>query len=149
MNTGPMAFMRGLTFPGGQQPIIKGGGVYLTQLSFERGSALLLAAAALIAPAFTRFLPPERAARLGEWVARLTLSYLCDPSERVQLDDPARAKAVVEALRADGVLVGRTGPLDDVLKIRPPLVFGEKHVAVLVAALDRALAATATAAARA
>jgi len=24
-----MAFMRGLTFPGGQQPIIKGGGVYL------------------------------------------------------------------------------------------------------------------------
>jgi ribosomal-protein-alanine N-acetyltransferase len=25
----PMAFMRGLTFPGGQQPIIKGSGVYL------------------------------------------------------------------------------------------------------------------------
>ncbi|HUJ03049.1 MAG TPA: GNAT family protein [Rhizomicrobium sp.] len=29
MNTGPMAFMRGLTFPGGQQPIIRGNGVYL------------------------------------------------------------------------------------------------------------------------
>jgi [ribosomal protein S5]-alanine N-acetyltransferase len=29
MNTGPMAFMRGLTFPGGQQPVIKGDGVYL------------------------------------------------------------------------------------------------------------------------
>ena len=29
MNTGPMAFMRGLTFPGGQQPIIRAGGVYL------------------------------------------------------------------------------------------------------------------------
>jgi len=29
MNTGPMAFMRGLTFPGGQQPIIRGDGVYL------------------------------------------------------------------------------------------------------------------------
>jgi len=29
MNSGPMAFMRGLTFPGGQQPVIKGGGVYL------------------------------------------------------------------------------------------------------------------------
>ena len=29
MNTGPMAFMRGLTFPGGQQPVIKGGGVHL------------------------------------------------------------------------------------------------------------------------
>jgi ribosomal-protein-alanine N-acetyltransferase len=29
MNEGPMAFMRGLTFPGGQQPIIKGDDVYL------------------------------------------------------------------------------------------------------------------------
>ena len=29
MNTGPMAFMRGLTFPGGQQPVIKGDGIYL------------------------------------------------------------------------------------------------------------------------
>lgn len=29
MNTGPMAFMRGLTFPGGQQPVIRGKDVYL------------------------------------------------------------------------------------------------------------------------
>ncbi len=29
MNAGPMAFMRGLTFPGGQQPIINGNRVYL------------------------------------------------------------------------------------------------------------------------
>ena len=29
MNTGPMAFMRGLTFPGGQQPVLRGDGVYL------------------------------------------------------------------------------------------------------------------------
>lgn len=29
MNAGPMAFMRGLTFPGGQQPVIRGDGIYL------------------------------------------------------------------------------------------------------------------------
>jgi ribosomal-protein-alanine N-acetyltransferase len=29
MNSGPMAFMRGLTFPGGQQPVIRGENVYL------------------------------------------------------------------------------------------------------------------------
>ena len=29
MTTGAMAFMRGLTFPGGQQPVIRGSGVYL------------------------------------------------------------------------------------------------------------------------
>ena len=29
MTTGAMAFMRGLTFPGGQQPVIRGEGIYL------------------------------------------------------------------------------------------------------------------------
>jgi ribosomal-protein-alanine N-acetyltransferase len=29
VKTGPIAFMRGLTFPGGQQPVIRGKGVYL------------------------------------------------------------------------------------------------------------------------
>ena len=29
VKTGPIAFMRGLTFPGGQQPVIRGQGVYL------------------------------------------------------------------------------------------------------------------------
>ncbi|HEV7641989.1 MAG TPA: aminotransferase class III-fold pyridoxal phosphate-dependent enzyme, partial [Gaiellaceae bacterium] len=60
----------------------------------------------------------------------------------VQLDDPARAKAVVNAMRERGVLIGRTGPREDVLKIRPPLVFDEEHVDVLVAALDASLAGT-------
>jgi hypothetical protein len=27
--TRPIAFMRGLTFPGGQQPVIRGQGIYL------------------------------------------------------------------------------------------------------------------------
>jgi 4-aminobutyrate aminotransferase-like enzyme len=60
----------------------------------------------------------------------------------VQLDDPARAKAVVNAMRERGVLIGRTGPHEDALKIRPPLVFGDEHVDVLIAALDASLAAT-------
>jgi 4-aminobutyrate aminotransferase-like enzyme len=58
----------------------------------------------------------------------------------IQLDDPERASAVVDAMREAGVLIGRTGPRGDVLKIRPPLVFGDEHVEVLVAALDVALA---------
>ena len=58
----------------------------------------------------------------------------------VELDDPGRANAVVNAMRDSGVLIGRTGPRDDVLKIRPPLVFGAEHTDLLVAALDAALA---------
>jgi 4-aminobutyrate aminotransferase-like enzyme/Ser/Thr protein kinase RdoA (MazF antagonist) len=57
----------------------------------------------------------------------------------VQLDAPERAAAVVDALRRRGVLIGRTGPRDDVLKIRPPLVFDDEHVELLVGALESAL----------
>jgi 4-aminobutyrate aminotransferase-like enzyme/Ser/Thr protein kinase RdoA (MazF antagonist) len=59
----------------------------------------------------------------------------------VELDDPARAGRVVDAMRDAGVLVGRTGPRDNVLKIRPPLVFGEEHLDVLIGVLDAALSA--------
>ena len=58
----------------------------------------------------------------------------------VELDDPDRTNAVMGAMRNAGVLIGRTGPRNDVLKIRPPLVFGTEHADVLVAALDAALA---------
>jgi 4-aminobutyrate aminotransferase-like enzyme len=59
----------------------------------------------------------------------------------VQLDDPVRAKKVVNGMRERGVLIGRTGPMDDVLKIRPPLVFDEANADMLVSRLDDALAA--------
>jgi len=74
------------------------------QLAFDRGSAALRGAAVLIAPAFTRFLEPSRAERLGEWVARLTLSYLLNPSEQMRLDDRARVRELV----VDFVLPGVT-----------------------------------------
>jgi 4-aminobutyrate aminotransferase-like enzyme/Ser/Thr protein kinase RdoA (MazF antagonist) len=57
----------------------------------------------------------------------------------VELDEPQRARAVVDRLRREGVLIGRTGPRDETLKIRPPLVFDESHVSVLLDALERSL----------
>jgi 4-aminobutyrate aminotransferase-like enzyme len=57
----------------------------------------------------------------------------------VQLESAELARRVVDAVRVDGVLISRTGKADDVLKIRPPLVFGDEHADLLVAALDRAL----------
>jgi 4-aminobutyrate aminotransferase-like enzyme len=49
------------------------------------------------------------------------------------------AADVVEALRDRGVLVGRAGPADNVLKIRPPLVFRCEHADLLVERLDEVL----------
>ena len=57
-----------------------------------------------VAPAFARFIPTERAERLGEWVARITLSYLCNPIDQGHLDEPAFVRELV----ADFVLPGFT-----------------------------------------
>jgi AcrR family transcriptional regulator len=74
------------------------------QLSFERGSEVLRTSARLIAPALTRFVGPEPALRLGEWITRLTLSYLCNPSDHLQLDDPAQVHALVVDFVLPGVV---------------------------------------------
>ena len=57
--------------------------------------------------------------------------------------EPARAEAgaVLNDLRERGVLIGVTGPAENVLKIRPPLVFGRAEADLLVTTLDEALSA--------
>jgi 4-aminobutyrate aminotransferase-like enzyme/Ser/Thr protein kinase RdoA (MazF antagonist) len=50
------------------------------------------------------------------------------------------AKRIVEELRADGILLSIDGPLRNVLKIKPPLVLGERDVDRAVDGLDRILA---------
>jgi len=61
-----------------------------------------------------------------------------DPSTREPA--PAEADAVVNELRERGVLIGVTGPAENVLKIRPPLVFGRAEADLLVGTLHEALA---------
>jgi len=61
--------------------------------------------------------------------------------DRASREPAANAAARVrEDLRKIGVLVGTTGPFDNVIKIRPPLVFQPEHAALLLDALDRSLA---------
>jgi 4-aminobutyrate aminotransferase-like enzyme/Ser/Thr protein kinase RdoA (MazF antagonist) len=50
------------------------------------------------------------------------------------------AEHVVDAMRGNGILIGRTGRRGNVLKIRPPLVFGNQHADMVGAALVSALA---------
>jgi 4-aminobutyrate aminotransferase-like enzyme/Ser/Thr protein kinase RdoA (MazF antagonist) len=57
----------------------------------------------------------------------------------VQLSSGGLASLVVDELREEGILVGRTGAKGDVLKVRPPLVFADEHAELVVAALDRVL----------
>jgi 4-aminobutyrate aminotransferase-like enzyme len=50
-----------------------------------------------------------------------------------------RTRAVRDRMRHHGVLVGTTGRAGDVLKIRPPLAFDERHVPAFLAAFEAAL----------
>jgi 4-aminobutyrate aminotransferase-like enzyme len=53
--------------------------------------------------------------------------------------DPVRARGIVNALRQRGVLIGQTGPLGDILKIRPPLVVTAEQLDLVVAELRAVL----------
>jgi 4-aminobutyrate aminotransferase-like enzyme len=56
--------------------------------------------------------------------------------------EPASTEAsrLLDLMRDEGVLIGCSGPLKNVLKIRPPLVFKRNHADILLGALDRSLA---------
>ena len=91
---------------------------------------------------------PERAAAVGERlrgaIEALGKSDVVAVRGRgllagVQLASGDLARRVSDGLRAEGILVGRTGRDGDVLKIRPPLVFTDEHAELLVEALDRIL----------
>jgi 4-aminobutyrate aminotransferase-like enzyme len=91
---------------------------------------------------------PERAAGVGERL-RAAIVGLGKPDvldvrgigllAGVQLSNGELAARVADELREQGVLVGLTGRNEDVLKIRPPLVFADEHAELLVSALDRIL----------
>lgn len=53
--------------------------------------------------------------------------------------DAALAQRVMNRMRNEGVLIGVTGQGENVLKIRPPLVFGDKERALLLETLERVL----------
>jgi 4-aminobutyrate aminotransferase-like enzyme/Ser/Thr protein kinase RdoA (MazF antagonist) len=57
----------------------------------------------------------------------------------VELASAEQAERVVNQLRDEGILIGCTGRDDNVLKIRPPLVFADKHADQLVSALREVL----------
>jgi 4-aminobutyrate aminotransferase-like enzyme/Ser/Thr protein kinase RdoA (MazF antagonist) len=92
---------------------------------------------------------PERAAEAGEHL-RTAIESLDKANvvevrgsgllAGVELASGELAAHVADELREQGVLVGLTGKRGDVLKIRPPLVFADEHVELLVAALARILA---------
>jgi 4-aminobutyrate aminotransferase-like enzyme len=55
--------------------------------------------------------------------------------------EPATEQAdyVINRLRDYGILISTDGPLENVLKLKPPIVFSEKNADQVVAVLDKVL----------
>lgn len=70
----------------------------LPHIAFERSAAVLDAGADLVAAALAPHLAGYDAHRFGEWVTRMTVSYLLSPSEHVSFADPASVRRLVEDL---------------------------------------------------
>ena len=76
--------------------------VLLPHLAFAGADRVLQAGALVIAPALEPFLPAAESARSGEWLARMILSYVCSPTDTVDLADPISVRRLV----ADFVVPG-------------------------------------------
>jgi 4-aminobutyrate aminotransferase-like enzyme len=55
----------------------------------------------------------------------------------IELENTATAEGLVNDVREDEILIGRTGRDENVLKIRPPLVFGSDHADVVTERLRK------------
>jgi 4-aminobutyrate aminotransferase-like enzyme len=121
------------------------------------GSPVVCAAASAVLDVLEDRRLPERAVRVGEYLrARVTelagrfpvisavrgygLIAGIDLRSTGAVGGRAFAASVVEGLRRRRVLVGSTGRRGDVLKVRPPLVWHEKHADIFVGALGAVLA---------
>jgi 4-aminobutyrate aminotransferase-like enzyme len=86
----------------------------------------------------------ENAARVGSRLVRSLEELGLEVRGRgllvgVELASADLAEHVVNGLRNDGILIGRTGRHENVLKIRPPLIFADEHAGLVVDAVSRAL----------
>jgi 4-aminobutyrate aminotransferase-like enzyme len=86
--------------------------------------------------------PSDRHELLGDVRGRVCSRAVELVRDRVMREPaPREAARVREHLRENGVLLGTSGPSNNVLKIRPPLVFGRQHAELLLQRLEAALAA--------
>jgi len=64
----------------------------LPQFAFKKVDVVLRQAAAIAAPHLARFLPAESVPRAAEWVTRIVLSHLLNPSDDIDLTDEAATR---------------------------------------------------------
>jgi 4-aminobutyrate aminotransferase-like enzyme len=69
------------------------------------------------------------------------IEFVKDKHAKDLVPHPELTKFVVDYLRYSRVIVSRDGPDENVIKVKPPMVFSKSDVDVLVSNMDKALAA--------
>ena len=57
----------------------------------------------------------------------------------IELDDASKTAKAMEDIMHQGVLVGKTGPINSVIKLRPPMTFKKEHADLLVDKINKCL----------
>ena len=68
------------------------------------------------------------------------MEWVADPESKEP--DADGASEVVNRLRDKGFLIGSAGPMGNILKIRPPLVFGQEHADAFLTAFEECIRET-------
>lgn len=76
----------------------------LGHLAFVPGDRVLIAVGDAVAPAFDRWLSPDRCARAANWLARLVRAYALMPNPPIDLTDRVAARAFLERLVIPGLV---------------------------------------------
>jgi AcrR family transcriptional regulator len=77
--------------------------IVLRALAFDRGDQLLLTTGGFMAPFLARWMDMDEARRVGEWAARIVLSYLLVPAVGVDMADPRRVRHLVDTFMIPGI----------------------------------------------
>jgi AcrR family transcriptional regulator len=75
----------------------------LSQLAFARMDDVLAVTCAFTAPFLGRWLDQAESKRVAEWAARIVVSYLLCPSDRVDLTDTAQVRRLVHVFVLPGI----------------------------------------------
>ncbi|HEX7521620.1 MAG TPA: hypothetical protein VF441_06115, partial [Acidimicrobiia bacterium] len=76
--------------------------VVLPHVTFAAGDAFLAGAGRVIATCLAPYLPADRRARAGEWIARTMLAYSIAPNSPFRLTDPDELHTLVHEFLLPG-----------------------------------------------
>lgn len=85
--------------------------VLLPHITFTAGDRFLADAGALVADALGSHLPPDRAARAGEWIVRVAFAYLTPPGSPVDMTDEREVADLVGTFVVPGLIAQPTNTI--------------------------------------